>query len=399
MTRYQHIVRAVAEQPWAIRPATLAVIIDLLALRAGGVRLEQAEIDDRLAAAQARGPRTGARAAGVAVLPVYGILAPRASIFAQTSTSGTGVDQLRAALRDAVANPEVGSILLDIDSPGGQVDQIPEFASELREARKSKPIVAVANTDAASAAYWLGAQASEFYVTPSGQVGSIGVFSAHEDVSALQEREGRKISLVSAGKYKVEGNPFEPLGVEARENLQSVVNGYYDMFLRDVARGRGVELDKVRKGFGQGRMVMPKAAVEEGMVNDIATFDEALSRALRLAAQPNTATASSWGDGVAAAWAEGITSGLGNGPYSEHGERVFRTVREFAERTRERKAERLAESGRSLSAGDRQRLSELAAEMRGAAADLDELASLPSEEASRVEAEFLAISHRIGAPS
>jgi ClpP class serine protease len=252
----------------------------------------------------------------------------------------------------------------------------------------------------------LGAQASEFYVTPSGQVGSIGVFSAHEDISALQEKEGRKISLISAGKYKVEGNPFEPLGEEAKAETQRVVNSYYDMFLGAVAKGRGVPLDNVRKGFGQGRMVLPKEAVAEGMVNDVATFDEALSRALRLAAKPELTGTSSATLGMTSAgelavtWADGtsqaITSGLGNGPYTEHGERVFRAVQEFAERTRERKAERLAESGRGLSAGDRQRLQELAGEMRGAADVLVELASQPSAEASRAEAEFLAILNSSG---
>lgn len=401
MSRYQHIVRAVAEQPWAIRPTVLAVIIDILTFRAEGHRLDEDEIAERIGAGPSRG-RAAPHAAGVAVLPVYGILAPRASMFASTSTSGTGVDQLRAGLRSAMASDEVGAILLDIDSPGGQVDQIPEFAAELREARKAKPVVAIANTDAASAAYWLGAQASEFYVTPSGQVGSIGVFSAHEDISALQEKEGRKISLISAGKYKTEANPFEPLGEEARVEIQGRVDAYYQEFLGDVAKGRHAPLDTVRKGFGQGRMVLAKPAVAEGMADEVATFDQALRRAMRLASQPNVAQAQAFSAATTEAVSDAstitITSGPGNGPYTSHGDRVFRDVREFAQRTRERKAERAAESGRSLSPGDRAMLTALAGEARAIADDLATLAVLPSEEASRVEAEFLAITSGVNTP-
>lgn len=292
------------------------------------------------------------------------------------------------------------------------MDQIPELAAELREARKTKPIVSVANVDAASAAYWLGSQASEFYVTPSGQVGSVGVFSAHEDISALTEMEGRKISLVSAGKYKVEGNPFEPLGEEAREEIQRVVDHYYDLFLGEIGKGRNVSKDAVRKGFGQGRMVLAKEAVAEGMVDDIATFDQALSRAMRLASQTSTAGAAARAPlrGITG-WAPEIAASMGtlesgapapdlldsraigsvDGPYTEHGGRVLHAVQEFAERTAKRKAARLA-AGREPNPGDRERLKALADEMRGAAIMLDDLAAAPSDEASQVEAEFLAIS-------
>jgi signal peptide peptidase SppA len=134
----------------------------------------------------------------------------------------------------------------------------------------------VANTLAASAAYWLASAASELVVTPSGEVGSIGVFAIHEDYSAALDRVGVKVSLISAGKYKTEGNPFEPLGEEAQAAVQGTVNDYYDMFIRAVARGRGVSQADVIAGFGEGRVVMAEQAVRLGMADRVATIDEVI---------------------------------------------------------------------------------------------------------------------------
>ena len=106
---------------------------------------------------------------------------------------------------------------------------------------------------AASAAYWLASAANEVIITPSGEVGSIGVLAAHQDVSAAMDRDGIKTTLVSAGRYKTEGNPFEPLTDDARGYLQSRVDDYYGMFIRAVADHRRVKIDAVRDGFGSGR--------------------------------------------------------------------------------------------------------------------------------------------------
>jgi ClpP class serine protease len=123
-------------------------------------------------------------------------------------SGGTSVQRFKQSLEAALADDKVTSIMLDIDSPGGSTDLIPEMAAQIRQARKQKPIVAMANTAAASAAYWLGSQASEFVVSPSGKVGSIGVFAAHTDVSEAEAKAGVKTTLISAGKFKTEMSPF-----------------------------------------------------------------------------------------------------------------------------------------------------------------------------------------------
>jgi signal peptide peptidase SppA len=272
---YRRSVEKVASTPWAIELGALATIKAILAERASGHRLSDEEIQERIGLRSEEDPPA---AAPVAVLRLRGPIVPHAGMMSATSAPLQSVEGLRADFRDALASDDVKAILFDIDSPGGAVDLIPELGAEIRAARGEKPIVAIANTIAASAAYWIGAQADEFVVTPSGMVGSVGVYSAHDDISGMQEKLGVDTTLISAGKYKVEANPFEPLSDEAKEYMQSVVDEYYGMFVAAVAKGRGVSTAVVRDDFGQGRLVMPSKALEAGMVDAVATYDETLAR-------------------------------------------------------------------------------------------------------------------------
>ena len=269
---YRPLVAEVFRQPWAILPEKLQSIADLIALKVSG-ELTDAEIQAKFSA----GPRPSAKSSGsIAVIPIHGAITPHASLFT-IIFGGTPLDTLAADFRQAVADPNVSAIVLDIDSPGGAVAGLPEMAAEILDARKDKKIVAHATT-AASAAYWLGSAAGELSVSPSGMVGSIGVIAAHEDMSKALENEGIKISLITAGKYKADGNPFEPLSESARAELQSKVDGFYGMFVKSVAKGRGVSQEAVRSGFGEGRMVMASDAVKIGMADRIETMDQALQR-------------------------------------------------------------------------------------------------------------------------
>ena len=210
---------------------------------------------------------------GVAVVPLHGVIVPRANSMSEMS-GGTSIEGFRSMFREAMASDKVKALVIDVDSPGGMVDGVPEMAAEIRAARANKPIVAVANTEAASAAYWLAAQASSLVVSKSARVGSVGVFTAHEDQSQKDANEGMKTTLISAGKYKTEGNPFEPLSEEARANTQKLVDSFYGMFVSDLAKGRGVTVDSVRGGFGEGRMVGASDAVAQGMADRIGTTED-----------------------------------------------------------------------------------------------------------------------------
>ena len=273
--RYPQIIHAILKTPWAIEEERWLEIREMLALRLKGQRFSEEEIQARIGGKAAH--QDVYMAGSVAVIPLYGVIVPRADLFSEMS-GGSSVQRLSGAFKDALADEEARSILLDVNSPGGQTDMVPEFAAEIRAARGTKPIVAVANTTAASAAYWLGSQADEFVASPSASVGSIGVFAAHDDISGMQEKMGAKTTLVSAGKYKVEGNPFEPLSEEARAAIQERVDEAYEMFVGDVAAGRGTTVEAVRAGYGQGRMLSAKKALAGGMIDRVATFESTLAR-------------------------------------------------------------------------------------------------------------------------
>jgi signal peptide peptidase SppA len=155
---------------------------------------------------------------------------------------------------------------------------VDELSTEIFNARAQKKVVAVSNTLAASAAYYIASAAEEFIVTPSGEAGSIGVYAMHLDFSKQNDMTGVGVEYVSAGKYKVEGNPDQPLSDEARAAMQSRVNDYYNMFVKAVARNRNVKVDDVRNGFGEGRVVGAREAVKLGMADRIATLDQTLAR-------------------------------------------------------------------------------------------------------------------------
>lgn len=285
--RYSHVLTAVREMPWAILPERLARILDLLTVRAQGGRFTGEEIQQRIGAGPAR--RTGRVEGAVAVLPLYGVLAQRMGMF-EESSGGTSTERVATAFRAALAAPDISAIVLDVDSPGGSVYGVSELADEIYRARGTKPIIAVANSLAASAAYWIATAADELVVTPGGEVGSIGVLAAHQDLSALLERQGIKTTLVSAGRYKAEASPFESLAEDAREHIQSRVSDYYRMFTAAVARHRGVAIASVRNGFGEGRVVGAKQALDLGMADRVESLQETLARLLGKQAATQLAT-------------------------------------------------------------------------------------------------------------
>lgn len=238
---------------------------------------------DLEAAAAARPPgRAAAKASTVAVVPITGLIAPRETAWGWLFGE-IGLDAIVAELRGLVADAGVQAIVLDIDSPGGSVYGVEEAASAVRALRTQKPIVAVANPLAASAAYWLLSAATEALVTPSGEVGSVGVYSLHLDFSRSLDAAGITPTLISAGPHKVEGNPYQPLGDEARDSLQASVDRYYGMFVAAVAKGRDVSVEDVRETFGGGRVLGAKAAQAARMVDGVGTVEDGIARAVALA--------------------------------------------------------------------------------------------------------------------
>ena len=273
------VIAETAGRIWAIRPE----LLDCLVMLHGRAFSEEEVEELRAVALEARELKTVPNGQGgnVATIPLKGVLMPQVSLLAMLFGMGSSLNSFRSDLRQAAANPEISHIVLDIDSPGGLVDHIPEAAQEIRQAASKKPVTAVANTLAASAAYWLGSQATDFSITPSGEAGSIGVYSVHKDMSEAHANAGINPTIISAGKRKTEGNPYEPLTKDAAEGIQEAVNDYYSMFTRDVARSRGVSTSDVRDGYGEGRTLTAKRAVDAGLADRVETLSSAVARAVK----------------------------------------------------------------------------------------------------------------------
>ena len=273
--KYLRVLTEVAGDVWAIHPDKGRAICEFLARKAMGSEEVSGEIEAKLHPATER--KLARQEGGVRVLPVHGTIKQRADMLMNAS-GGTSTDRIGAELREAASDAGTKAIVLDISSPGGSVYGIEELSSVIAEVKAQKPVVAVANSFAASAAYWIGSQATEFVVAPGGDVGSIGVYVMHQDLSAALEKEGQKIQLISAGEYKTEANPFEPLSDEARAHLQQRVDDAYGKFLRAVASGRGVSVEHVAETYGKGRMVSAERALEIGMVDRIDTLSSTIKR-------------------------------------------------------------------------------------------------------------------------
>ncbi|MBP6670163.1 MAG: S49 family peptidase [Gemmatimonadales bacterium] len=252
---------------WAIREEHL---------EAAMIRLSQGHPVPEAAVSRGRVPALVARTGKVAVIPVTGVITPRATAVGWY-LGWTSAEGLRAAFDEAMADPTIEGIVFDVFSPGGSVYGVAEVADHIAAARGRKPMVAVANSMAASAAYWIASAADRVLVTPSGEIGSIGVISVHLDRSAAMERQGYRFTLVTAGRYKAEGHEFAPLQDEARAFLQGRVNDYYEMFTKAVARYRATSAVAVQSGYGQGRVVGAREAVAVGLADGVGTIEDAIN--------------------------------------------------------------------------------------------------------------------------
>lgn len=278
----RRLLRYYAQKPLFLDPREAEKIVAVLLLRAAhGPRSEPFRVD---VLAADRSPARE-RKSNIVVLNLQGSILPRTSgVEDMSGPPAASLERFGAAFDEAARSAETGAIVINVDSPGGTVDLVPETAAKVFAARDaSRPIIAVANTLMASAAYWIGAAANELVVTESGEVGSIGVWSMHEDISEALKLEGVNVTLISEGARKVEGNPFEPLGDSARKHLQDTTRHYYNMFVRDVAQFREVDEAVVRadpdsseQHFGGGRTYPARVAVKLGMADRVESLESVL---------------------------------------------------------------------------------------------------------------------------
>ena len=210
----------------------------------------------------------------IAVIDVVGPLVKRTS-GAFLSGGPTTYSEVETEFMDAITDPEIAGVLLQVDSPGGESTGAFELSDLIHSQRGSKPIFAAADGDAFSAAYAVASAADRLFVTKSGGVGSIGVWMMHVDQSGLNAKVGLKPTYLFAGARKIDGNPHEPLGKEARASFQSEVDRIYGMFVDTVARNRSMDAANVQGT--EARLFFGTDAIESGLADEVGTLADALA--------------------------------------------------------------------------------------------------------------------------
>lgn len=221
---------------------------------------------------QAAKPADPIRDGATVVLPVRGLLAP------QGLYGTTYYNVLADQIRDAAADAKVGAIVLAVRSPGGYVWGCAECGDAIFEARQAKPVVAVADPYCFSAAYWLASQASGFFCTTSGEVGSVGVRSGHTDMSGFESKLGMVTTLIASSPDKIAAHPYAPLSDEDRAEIQSSVDESNVAFAAAIARGRGMKAGDVAGVHGTGKTFSAQRALANGAIDGVATLREVVAK-------------------------------------------------------------------------------------------------------------------------
>lgn len=210
---------------------------------------------------------------GTAIIPVHGSLINRYGGYYYGEM--TGYNYIRRMRAEALADPDVERIIYDVNSNGGEAAGCFELADESFDLRGEKPTLAVVDSNCYSAAYAFASSADKISVTPSGGAGSIGVISMHADVSKLLDDFGVKITLITAGDHKADGNPFEKLSDEVRAEIQADVDMTRDKFVALVARNRGLDEKVVRDT--EARTYNADEALAMNLIDEIATPTQAVN--------------------------------------------------------------------------------------------------------------------------
>ncbi|ACL57430.1 S49 family peptidase [Methylobacterium nodulans] len=212
---------------------------------------------------------------GVAIITMVGELVNRGA-WVGASSGLISYEGFAYQMRMAAADLRTKSILLDLESPGGEAVGAFEAAEVVRQVAAQKPVTALVNGMAASAAYAIASAANRIVTIPTGISGSIGVVLCHLDFSEWLKAEGLKPTLIFAGDHKVDANPYEPLPDDVRANLQAEVEGFYGKFVETVAKGR-TNLDETKIRGTQARCFMGEEAVAAGLVDAVGTLEEVLA--------------------------------------------------------------------------------------------------------------------------
>jgi signal peptide peptidase SppA len=265
-----HVASRVFGAPLMIARGKLEVILGVLAPRLAGGAVEPIDADADPS------PATSITVERIAVVSVFGTLVSRSGYLAATSGLVSYAD-IGEAIAAAMDDPTVRGVILDVDSPGGEVGGLFDLVEQMRaiKAGNGKPLWAVANESALSAAYAVASAADRLYVTRTGEVGSVGVVAVHIDESGADAKAGLAWTFVFAGDRKVDANGHEPLSERARATIQVDVNRLYAELCGLVAANRGLASEAMR---GTDAAIYRGAlAIRAGLADRVGTLDLAIA--------------------------------------------------------------------------------------------------------------------------
>ncbi len=275
--KYRRIHGAILAHPWAIIPEWLDTICSIVAEHEGKSLDEiRAWVDAKMEVVDVKGTRVrrGQYAVqdGTAIIPLMGPIYPRANLATEMS-GATSLEMFSNMFSSAMQNESVKNIFLQIDSPGGSVIGLDEAAQKVFNSREqSKPVIALADGMAASAAYYIGSQADKFYTTNSAIVGSIGVVSQIYDFSRQEANDGVDVTTIKTGSLKATG-----IGKVTDEQIteqKKIVGEYFNQFKAAVTRARPMaNIDEV----STGAIWVGQKAVENKLCDGVSTMEEILA--------------------------------------------------------------------------------------------------------------------------
>lgn len=274
---YSSITDYLCTSQWAILPEMLDTIHSIVAARVNDEKLSIKDIEAKIEKSDESDTGAYTTDSGVRVIPINGTISKRMNLFSRVS-GGASVESLKAEIEEAIANEDVKSILLDIESPGGSVDGPFELSDFIYGSRGTKPIHAFANGLMASAAYLIGSAADKIIGTQTAQIGSIGVITKHTDYSRRNEQAGVTKTVISSGKYKAVGSDNKPLSKEDEKYIQDKLDYFYTLLVNAVARNLGVSAETVLSDMADGRVFIGQQAIDAGLMDEIGTMETSLEQ-------------------------------------------------------------------------------------------------------------------------
>jgi signal peptide peptidase SppA len=264
---YPHLAGRLFGVPLLIHRPKLDVILSVMAPRLG--------LDGTLPQAALPSTRPVASPTpGIAILPIHGSLVRR-TLGMEAESGLLSYQAIPVGLAAALADPSVAGILLDVDSPGGEAGGVFDLADRIAAAAKIKPVWAIANESAFSAAYALASAASRLVVTRTAGIGSVGVIAMHIDQSGMDAKAGLQYTPIVAGARKNDLSPHTAITDEARSMLQAEVDRLYGLFIDTVASHGRLTADALRAT--EAGLYFGDAAVTAGLADAVATFDDTLA--------------------------------------------------------------------------------------------------------------------------